>query len=190
MKEVETVSTVYAKALLGAAEGAGVRDEVRAEVESFGRVLQDDAHVRRFVENPRMERFQKMAAIERALGGRVSQVFLHFLLVAVKKGRAAALGGILDAFLRLYDERVGIVRASVASAVPLDAGLLEPLRQSLASQLRKQVVFKSWVDPQLLGGIVVRFDGRVADSSLKSALSAVRSRMLAKKFGSQIVHEN
>jgi F0F1-type ATP synthase delta subunit len=66
----------------------------------------------------------------------------------------------------------------------------EELRQRLARSLERQrVVLERRVDAGILGGFVLRYDGMVADASLKTALDAIEARMLEPQLGSELIHE-
>ena len=185
-----TIAVTYARALLEAAADKGILEEVLEEVNFFAGLLREDRSLRRFVENPRLERQAKRTALESALRGKVSDTFLNFLLVVVDKGRQIHLEEMLEGFQSLYDEEVGIVRAEAVSAVPLPEEELARLKDVMSGQLRKQVIVSSKVDPEILGGLVVRFSGMVADGSLRTSLEEVRSGLRSLKFGSELVHEN
>jgi F0F1-type ATP synthase delta subunit len=64
------------------------------------------------------------------------------------------------------------------------------LAKTLQDKLRKKITVENKVKPEILGGLIVRYEGMVADGSLLSALEKVAAGMKTLKFGSQLVHEN
>jgi F-type H+-transporting ATPase subunit delta len=188
--KAETVPIVYGRALLEAAVDKGILKEVAGEVEAFSKVVAEDPRLRAFFESPRLERSKKKGAVEAALRGRASDIFVNFLLLLLDKGRTQLLVDILAAFRRLHDEHIGLVRAEVVSAVPLGEVALASLKSVMEESLQKRVAFENRVVPEILGGLIVRFDGSIADGSLKTHLEEIRANLLSLKFGSELVHEN
>jgi len=187
---VEKIPAVYGRALLEAADDKGSLAEVAEEVESLRKVLDDNPDLRVFIESPRLETSKKRAVVERSLRGRASDILVNFVLLLIDKGRESLLRDLLAAFSNLHDQHIGLVRARVVSAVPLAGELVSRLRDAMEAQLDRKVVFENEVDPGILGGLIVRFDGMVADGSIKTALDDIRANMLSRKFGSELVHEN
>lgn len=189
MKE-ETLPKVYAEALLELAIERGETERVREEVFYLASLPRAQGPVRAFFESPRIVGSEKAKALDRALRGRLSDTVVNFVLLVVKKGRTIFLRDILEQFLVLHDRRIGLIHAVAATAVPLSTVSSDALRQALEAKLKRRVEIHNKVDPEVLGGLVVRYEGMVADGSLKSALQKIAAGMQAAKFGSQFVHEN
>ncbi len=195
--QVEQIDTIYARALLGAADAAGpatlpggVLSDVADEVAALRKIFAAEPDFELFVESPRLENSTKREVLERALRGKVSDILVNFLLLLLDKSRERHLAGILAEFGRLHDEHIGLVRAAITSASALGDELVGNLRDRMAAKLGKRVEITADVDPDILGGLVVRYEGMVADGSLKTALDDMRADMLALKFGSEMVHED
>ncbi|MGH9477544.1 MAG: F0F1 ATP synthase subunit delta, partial [Terriglobales bacterium] len=92
----------------------------------------------------------------------------NLLLLLVSGRRQQLLPAIVQAYSELVDSREGRVRARLTTAVSLSAAEREQLAQSLGKQLGRQVRFEAEVDPELLGGAVIRVGDRVFDASLRS----------------------
>lgn len=186
----ETLAVVYARALLELAQEGRELEEVREEVVALRDILRREHDLRIFIESPRIGRDEKSEACERALRGKLSDRVLNFLLLVIRKGREVVFFDILESFIRLYDKVVGVVRADVTTASELDESHLEGIRSHLAGALQQTVVLEAHVDEDILGGFVVRFDGLVADASLRTTLEGMKDRMLTVKFGSDLIHED
>ena len=116
-------------------------------------------------------------AIVRRVVPEIGQMQLNLLRLLRRKSRLA-LGASIASYVReLLDERRGIVRAQVRTAVEID----EERRQWFASQLGeltgKQVEVEAEVDPDLIGGAVVRIGDRLIDGSARSRLRALRAQL-------------
>jgi F-type H+-transporting ATPase subunit delta len=190
MKE-ETVPLVYGRALIEAAVEKGELDRVHEEVivlESM--LLERRGAYRPFFESPRIGVAEKQRVIESAFRGRFSDLLVNFLLVLLRRKRLQFLVAMLGVFRSLYDENAGIVRARVLSAVKLAESTRAELQSKLERMLAKRIVIEPTEDPDVLGGLIVRYTGMVADGSLRTALRKVRAEMLTPKLGSQLFHED
>ncbi len=176
---VEHIADVYAKALLGAAESAGF---TRAVLEEFNSLISDV--LGRF---PRLERIlastlvsseEKVGVIERLFGGRASPTFVNFLKVVARHGRLDCLRVIHRRLGVLYDELRGRVRVTVATAAPVNDALATRIAESLRSVLGAEPVVDQAVDPELIGGVVIRVDDTVYDGSIANQLQIVRQQMI------------
>jgi len=186
----ENVSTVYAAALLDLAQEKGEADRVHSELLALRGYFLGDAAFRAFIETPKVERSEKLRVLETALRGKVSDVLVNFLGLVVRKGRVLSLSQMLEDYLVLHDKRAGIVHATATTAVPLSEASRSLLADALSAKLKKHIELANKVDPSLLGGLVIRYEGMVADGSLKTALDKVGAGMRAVKLGSQLVREN
>lgn len=187
--KADTFVMTYARTLLELADDKGQLDDVREEVDlliSMG----SDPRLGLFLESPRIEKSEKMRVLETVLKGRTTDTLYKFILLTVRNGRSAGLREILEMFKVLHDEKIGLVTVDVTTAVPLSGELQSELKQTLEKKLDKTVELRPSVDEEILGGMVARFSGMVADSSLKTALDQMEDRMLSLKLGSELVHED
>ncbi len=168
----------YARALLLSAEDKGETERVLAELAAFAKVLETEPRLRLVLFSPEVERDRKEALVKDLLSGQVSELFLRFLLVLIKANRQNLLPEILGQYEQLLDQRLGRVRARTTTAVPLPDDLREQLRQALARALDAQVELSTDVDPEILGGLVVRVDGKVYDASVRHRLEMMRETLL------------
>ena len=187
--KADTFVVTYARTLLEFAEEKGQLDEVRQEVD-FLIGMDSDPRLGLFLESPRIERNEKQRVLEAALKGRTSESLYKFIVLVVRNGRSAGLREILEMFRALHDEKIGLVSVDVTTAVPLSESLQSQLRETLEAKLSKTVELNPKVDEEILGGMIVRFSGMVADSSLKTALDEIEDKMLSLKLGSELVHED
>lgn len=183
----ETLPKVYARALLELAEEKGVLEQVHEEIKVLDSMQRGDPLVRTFAETPRISRGQKHELIEKVFRGRVSDLVVDFIHLVIKRGRVLFLRDMYTEFLSLHDEKVGLVHARAFTAVPLSDSAQQVLMSALEKGLAKTIDLRNVVDPEVLGGILVRFDGMVADGSLRTDLDKIRAKMLEPRFGSELI---
>jgi F-type H+-transporting ATPase subunit delta len=177
------MARVYAQALLEAAVPQNAEREVFDELAGIFEMLDrhGDERIAVLLTSRAVPRRQKAELIREAFEGRVHPLLYNFLLVLNDRGRMEMLRVILQELQTTLDNVAGRVRVIVRSAVPLDDGHRERLRQQLQSVLAgREPVLKESVDPSLLGGLVVQVGDRVFDASVRARLDAIRTQLLAR----------
>jgi F-type H+-transporting ATPase subunit delta len=173
-----TISRNYAEALFELGEKHGSHDEFVAGLNTFAQVLESDASVRHFLITPKIELQRKQQALRAALGDQVSPMLLNFVLVVMKKRRQALLREIALEYSSLLDEKQNRVHAQVTLAHEPDAATESKIATELSRILGKTVVPHVTVNPEILGGIVVRYGDHIMDGSLKRRLVGLRQRLI------------
>lgn len=171
------VSRIYADAFLNvipADQMGEALEEFRAFVED---VLHKQADFSRLLLSDTVSRDVKLALIDRVLTGRASELFTNFLRVLARHDRLDLLPLILAQSEMEYEKRSGRRRVQVVSAQPLSDGVLEKIRERLATQLSIQPVLEPAVDPDILGGLRIRVGDTVYDGSLRARLKQLTARV-------------
>jgi F-type H+-transporting ATPase subunit delta len=165
------LGTVYAKALLGAAEKSGESDLVVEELEAIVTdVLDKLPTLEEAMRTPRLTHEERLPILEKAFGGRMSSTSLTFLKVVSKHGRLDCLRAIARAARKRLDTARGRVEVLVESAAPLSNPLRERIKARLTQLLGREVMLKTSVNENLLGGLMVRVGDTVYDASLSARL--------------------
>jgi F-type H+-transporting ATPase subunit delta len=175
------VAKQYARALLEVAEkpAAGViPEDVPAQLAAFEQALGESAELRSILLSPALAPAAKEKVIGRLCTTlKLSQAVQRFLGVAVKRRRLALLGEMREAYQTLLDERAGLTRAEVASAMPLSGEQKEQLTGALSRLAGRTVRCEFRVDPALLGGVSARLGAKVYDGSILGKMAALERRM-------------
>jgi len=183
----QQLGDVYARALLAFAGGAGNVDQLVDELGEVVEAINGVAGLRSALESPRIGVDAKVGLLDKAFAGKVEKGLLHFLKVVGNKGRFDCLGAIASSARTLRDEMAGRVQAVVTSASPMDSEAVGRITDQLSKTLGKDVSLQVLVDPEILGGIVVRVGDTVYDGSVVNQLSQVRAR--AVKRASDAIRE-
>ena len=120
----------------------------------------------------------KKRVLGEIFGKRIGPIMLRFLNLLTEKNREGDLLAIIEQFTRLLDEKRGIVRVEVTSAVQLTETESNRLKEHLERYTGKKVVPSFRLDPTVLGGFVVRLDDRIMDATLAHQLDLLRERFL------------
>ncbi len=175
----QRVARVYAEALLNAADKQGQSEQVLESLESFIRdVFPAEPQFEAFLQSSAVGRERKAQVIDKVFEGKASPVFVDFLKVLNQHERLNLPRPILTAAKELRDERAKRIRVKVRSAVPLADSQTNRLVEQLRQNLKLEPVLQTEVDPDLLGGVVVRVGDWLYDASVRARLDSIRNQLI------------
>jgi len=176
----QRIARVYAEAFLNAAHQRGQTDAAVEEMESLHSLFATDPSFAEFVASGAIGRRHKEAAFQKIFGGRTSEVFLNFLLVLNDHQRLELFPTILHQVRQIMDARSRRIRVQVKSAVPLDDTHRLRLEDDIRKTMRLEPVVEAKVEPELLGGLVVRVGDWLFDGSVRTELEHIRNEVTAR----------
>ncbi len=175
------VANQYAKALLDVVLKPGsevTASEVQAQLESFRDALAVSHELREALMTPAIGAGSKRKALDgiaKLLG--LSPIVVNFLSLVKDRRRVPMMEDICAMFREQTDARLGILRARVSSARPLDSGQQEAMMEHLRSATGKRVEVDYSVNPDLVGGATVTIGSTVFDGSVRGQLEGLRRRL-------------
>jgi F-type H+-transporting ATPase subunit delta len=177
----QRVARVYAEALLNAAEKRNEVDGTFDELDSLTRdVFRADPLFAEFLASGAVGRDQKQAVLQSVFGRRASELFLNFLLVLNEHERLGLLHAIRAEYQDLRDQRARRLRVQVQSPVPLPEDQRQRLLQELRNTFQLEPILEIALEPDLLGGLVVRVGDWVYDASVRTQLETLRNQIIAR----------
>jgi F-type H+-transporting ATPase subunit delta len=175
------VARIYAEALLAAADKRQQTQEVLEQLEELVRdVLARDSAFSLFLASAVLSREHKTEALRRAFEGKVNDVLYRFLLVLNDHDRLDILRETAVLMRDLYERRAGRMHVEVTSAIPLDDGQRERLYRELRDKFNREPIVHARIDPELLGGLMVKVDDWVYDASVRARLERIRNQLIEK----------
>ena len=130
---------------------------------------------------PRISMAQKESLIRESLGPTVGPLALNLICLLASRGQVNVLPGIADRFQEMLDVHQGVERAEVVSAVSLTDAQRDQVTQMLNDFSGRDVRLTTRVDPDILGGLVVRIGDRVMDGSARSRLQNMRRELAQRR---------
>ena len=174
---MSAVST-YAEALFEAAQERDELEEVLANLREFVEALEESEELRLFFYGGQIPEREKRRAID-ALTEGMTLSTRNFLKILSDNGREDILEEVLLRYEELVKEHLGRVEVEVTTAVELTDEELARIKERLGRSLEgREVILQTSVDPNILGGAVFRFGGRMVDSSVRGRLASLREEML------------
>ncbi|MGP1385844.1 MAG: ATP synthase F1 subunit delta [Thainema sp.] len=169
----------YAQAYMSLAKEHDLVDRFSDDVSAILQLLSESEDLRRLVESPMIKPDVKKSVIRQVFSEQLHAYTLNFLLLLVDRGRLLFLSGICRQYQALVRKLKGIALAEVKAAVQLTADQEEQIRQKVQSFTGAQSVdLEVDVDPNLLGGVIIKVGSRVIDASLRGQLRKISNQLM------------
>ncbi|HUC47136.1 MAG TPA: F0F1 ATP synthase subunit delta [Hyphomicrobiaceae bacterium] len=170
-----TMAGRYAAALFELAKDQRQLDEVERNLSALSQMLEQSGDLRRVVLSPVITTDDQAKAFNAILAkAGVAGLVGNFVNLIVRNRRLFALKDMIKAFRALLARERGEVSADVTSAHPLTPEQMRALADTLKTSIGKNVRIDTRVDPNLLGGLVVKVGSRMIDSSLRTKLNNLK----------------
>jgi F-type H+-transporting ATPase subunit delta len=170
-----TMAGRYAAALFELAKDQRQLDQVERDLTGLAQMLDASGDLRRLVLSPVITTDDQAKAFNAILAkAGVAGLVGNFVNLIVRNRRLFALRDMIQAFRALLARERGEVNADVTSAHPLTSEQMQALADSLRISIGKNVRIETRVDPNLLGGLVVKVGSRMIDSSLRTKLNNLK----------------
>lgn len=175
--EATTVARNYGDVLFELAEKHGAHEEYAAALDELVSLLEQEARLRTFLETPKLSSEEKKDVLRSVLSERVPRPFLVFLMIVIDKRRQRLLPLIAEEYRRLVDRKFNRLDVEVVLASEPDERLEEEIRSGLSEKLGRTIVPRFRIQPEIIGGAIVKYGDNVIDGSLRRQLLALRRRM-------------
>jgi F-type H+-transporting ATPase subunit delta len=173
---VEQVSEVYARALFEVASERDVLDVVREQLGQFVDVLSTNHSLQTFFFSPYLSTEEKKDGLTRLIDG-AEETFMSFLETLVERHRMPEIFHIRTRYEELWDAAMKRLPVEVTSAVELDESIVRDIGERIGTQTGNKIELTSVVDPDILGGIVLRVGDFILDASIRNRLSQLRKQI-------------
>ena len=174
-----TIGRNYAEALFVLAERSGQTALYADLLDGVAAAIEVEPTVQAVLMSPRVTRPAKSRLLAAALPDAPKE-FVLFLQAVVKRGRQGLFRHIATEFMTLLDVRMNRVRAGVTLAHEPDETMRRSIADGLRQALNKDVIPTYRVDPEILGGVVVRVGDRVFDGSVRRRVTKLRRQLLSR----------
>lgn len=171
------VGRVYAEALLRLALEQNQAQEIFDDLQALQQKVVSDPGVHAFIGNAAIGRERKGQVLEHAFRGKVPDILTNFVQVLNSHDRLEILGAVVICYKELLDARKRVARVAVASAQPLTEAQLTQIRDFVHAIGGRDPVLETRIDPELIGGVVVRVGDWLYDASVRRRLETMRDQL-------------
>ena len=173
-----TIARNYAEALFELGERSGNTERYAELIDAVAGAVETTPEVQAVLVSPRVPKQEKVRLLGAALKG-APREFVLFLQALVKRGRYRLLGEVSTEYQALLDIKHNRIRAGVTLAQPADSALQRDIQDALSRELGKEVIAAFHVDPEILGGTVVRIGERIHDGSVRRRMTKLRRQLIS-----------
>ena len=174
-----TIAKNYAEALLILARKANDLDGWGAAVNGVVAAMENDARLRRFLEAPQISAAEKSKVLGKAFEGKLPKMMVRFLQKLVQNRRQMLMPQIAIEYGNLVDEASGRIHAQVTLSRDASDADRKVIADQLSRAFAKTVVPHMSVNPDILGGLVVKVGDRVMDGSVRKRLKTLKARIVS-----------
>ncbi|GAB3859789.1 ATP synthase F1 subunit delta [Hymenobacter terrigena] len=174
----QRVAARYAKSLLDLGKEMGTLSAVKDDMDLLSKTMAESRELRLLLRNPIVKHDKKLAILNAIFKGKVSDMTMRFFTILTEKNRESAIEGIGPEFLAQYNVMQGIQSAQVTSATPLTPASRAEIRALVTKQTGlAEVQLTEKVDPELIGGFVLRVGDNQIDDSVRTSLRKLRTSL-------------
>ena len=173
---MEESAQVWARALFEVAKEKDALDEVRDELAMFDDALNQNRDLAVFFFSPYFSTDEKKQGLERTVTG-ASPILMNFLEALIERHRMPAIFRIKTRYDQLWEDERELLPVEVTSAIELDKSTISSIGERIGEQTKRTVELTSTVDPEILGGIVLRVGNVILDASIRNRLEQLRKQV-------------
>lgn len=149
-------------------------DSVLSDLDLVNESIFENDDLKIFFTHPIVSLKDKKEVIVETFSEKINEKTLNFLQTLLDEGRFGIFKTILEVFKQEIDNIKNKQRMEIVSAVKLDDEQKERLNETLSKKLNKEIIFNFKEDNEILGGLIVKYEDKVLNLSLKAKFDALR----------------
>jgi F-type H+-transporting ATPase subunit delta len=173
---MEEIAAVYARSLFEVAKEQDKLDDIRAQLGEFADAMHDSRELQTFFFSPYFSTQEKDDGLDRAVSG-ADPIVVNFLKLLIENHQMPVIFRVRRGYEDLWEHENRLLPVQVTSAVELDRATVKSIGDRIAEQTGQKVDLSAGVEPDLLGGIVVRVGNQVLDASIRNRLEQLRKQV-------------
>ncbi len=166
----------YGQALYSLATSSENEDSMFDTLTAIASLLKANPDYVKLLDSPAIPIGEKLSLLDEAFG-QVEPYALNFTKILCERHMLHALGGCVDAYKKRYYADKGIEEATAITSRPMTDAQCTAMREKLSRLTGKEIRLENRVDPHLIGGVVLRMEGRQLDASVRTRLEDLRRRL-------------
>ena len=169
------VGNVYGESLYELAKEENLTKLIGDQLAVLQQAFRQEPDFVRLLSSPNLTKTERCQILDDSFRGKVHSYLLNFLKILTEKNYMRYFSDCCDAYTEHYDQDNGILRVDAVSAVALTAAQKDKLTQKLSRITGKEVALRNRIDPAVLGGIRLDYDGQRLDDTVSHRLDAIRN---------------
>jgi F-type H+-transporting ATPase subunit delta len=173
---MEEIAQVYARSLFEAAKERGKLDEVRDQLGKVAAALGEDRNLQVFFFSPYFSTEEKKDGLRKTVTG-ADELVANFLELLIENHRVPAIFRVRRVYDELWADENKLLPVQITSAVELDAKVVKEIADEIGKRTGRKIDLATEVEPDILGGIVVRVGNSILDASIRNRLERLRKQV-------------
>jgi F-type H+-transporting ATPase subunit delta len=173
---VEEIAQVYSRSLFEAAKERGSIDEVRDQLAQVTGALGEDQNLQVFFFSPYFSTEEKKEGMRKAISG-ADELVANFLELLIENHRMPAIFRIRRVYDELWAEENKLLPVQITSAIELDDKIANEIASEIGKRTGRKVDLATEVEPDILGGMIVRVGNSILDASIRNRLERLRKQV-------------
>jgi len=173
---MEEIAAVYARSLFEVAQEHKKLDVVRDQLGAFADAVDQNRELQTFFFSPYFSSAEKADGLDRAVTD-ADDIVVNFLKLLIENHRTPVIFRVRRDFDAMWREENKLLPVTVTSAVELDQATVSQIGERIAQQTGRQVDLSAVVEPEIIGGIVVRVGNSILDASIRNRLEQLRKQV-------------
>ena len=169
------VGNVYGESLYELAKEENLTKLIGDQLAVLQQAFRQEPDFVRLLSSPNLTKTERCQILDDSFRGKVHSYLLNFLKILTEKNYMRYFSDCCDAYTEHYDQDNGILRVEAVSAVELTTEQKDKLTQKLSRITGKEVALRNRIDPAVLGGIRLDYDGQRLDDTVSHRLDAIRN---------------
>lgn len=168
------VANTYAQALYDLAKDEGLDKQILSELTALDQAFEQEPGFLRLLAAPNLPKAERCGILDESFRDQVHVYVLNFLKILTERGYARQFGDCCKAYRAHYNADHGIVTVQAVTAVALTGEQSARLADKLTKITGKTIELTNRIDPAVLGGVRLDYDGKRVDGTVKNRLDTVR----------------
>jgi len=169
------VGNVYGESLYELAKEENLAKLIGEQLTVLQQSFREEPDFIRLLSSPNLTKAERCQILDDSFRGNVHIYLLNFLKILTEKGYMRYFSDCCDAYTQHFDQDNGILRVDAVSAVALTTDQADKLKAKLSRITGKEIALRTRIDPRVLGGIRLDYDGQRLDDTVSHRLDAIRN---------------
>ena len=178
LEKYKTLAERYTKALLKIAQENNTIEQTGKELKEITELFAKNPDIEGFFTSPIVKKEDKKEILEKSFKGKIDEKFYNFLNVLTDKNRIFILPNIENIYHEKLTKAENILEVEAQSVIKLDKNMQNALIDKLTKITGKKISLTNTINKDIIGGLVLKFDGKVIDGSVKTQLKRLQKQLI------------
>ena len=169
------VGSVYGESLYELAKDENLSKLIGEQLAVLQQSFHQEPDFIRLLSSPNLTKAERCQILDDSFRGSVHPYLLNFMKILTEKGYMRHFSDCCDAFTEHFDQDNGILRVNAVTAVALTAEQADKLKAKLSRITGKEIALRCRIDPAVLGGVRLDYDGQRLDDTVSHRLDAIQN---------------